>query len=105
LELKHFRRQVMVHEVLRADEIEGWHGEIRDGHVIDAEEDEDKADDDTDQAELSDEDEEADDEELADDEMSEEDEESEDEDEDEEEDVPRRQRRRPTGKAVRGGAR
>jgi len=34
LELKHFRRHVMNHAILDADEIEGWRGEIRDGEVV-----------------------------------------------------------------------
>lgn len=34
LELKHFRRHVMAHALLRAEEIEGWRGEIRDGEVV-----------------------------------------------------------------------
>ncbi|HEV7785003.1 MAG TPA: SRPBCC family protein, partial [Thermoanaerobaculia bacterium] len=34
LEFKHFRRHVMVHSVLKADEIEGWRGEIREGEVV-----------------------------------------------------------------------
>jgi uncharacterized membrane protein len=34
LEFKHFRRHVMVHAILKADEIEGWRGEIREGEVV-----------------------------------------------------------------------
>ncbi|GAB2819889.1 hypothetical protein GCM10027176_25300 [Actinoallomurus bryophytorum] len=34
LEFKHFRRHLMVHAVLKADEIEGWRGEIREGEVV-----------------------------------------------------------------------
>jgi len=34
LEMKHFRRHVMNHAILDADEIEGWRGEIRDGEVV-----------------------------------------------------------------------
>ena len=34
LELKHFRRHVMSHVILRPDEVEGWRGEIRDGEVV-----------------------------------------------------------------------
>lgn len=34
LELKHFRRHVMTHTVLHADELEGWRGEIRDSQVV-----------------------------------------------------------------------
>ncbi len=33
LELKHFRRHVMVNQLLHEDEIEGWRGEIHDGEV------------------------------------------------------------------------
>ncbi|WP_081292917.1 SRPBCC family protein [Mycobacterium colombiense] len=35
LELKNFQREVMMHAVLHPDEVEGWHGEIRDGEVVD----------------------------------------------------------------------
>jgi len=34
LELKHFRRYVMTQSLTRADEIEGWRGEIRDSEVV-----------------------------------------------------------------------
>jgi uncharacterized membrane protein len=34
LEFKHFRRHLMVHALLKADEIEGWRGEIREGEVV-----------------------------------------------------------------------
>ncbi|GAA1850059.1 SRPBCC family protein [Actinomadura bangladeshensis] len=34
LELKHFRRFVMTQSLTRADEIEGWRGEIRDSEVV-----------------------------------------------------------------------
>ncbi|MFC7561669.1 SRPBCC family protein [Actinomadura namibiensis] len=34
LELKHFRRHVMTRSLLKADEIEGWRGEIRDSEVV-----------------------------------------------------------------------
>ncbi|MGC4951816.1 SRPBCC family protein [Actinomadura citrea] len=34
LELKHFRRYVMTNSLPRADEIEGWRGEIRDSEVV-----------------------------------------------------------------------
>jgi uncharacterized membrane protein len=47
LELKHFRRYVMTHSLTRADEIEGWRGEIRDSEVVrtheEAMEDEEKS--------------------------------------------------------------
>ena len=34
LELKHFRRHVMMNTILAPDEVEGWRGEIEDGEVI-----------------------------------------------------------------------
>ncbi|TDB92971.1 SRPBCC family protein [Actinomadura sp. 7K534] len=34
LELKHFRRFVMTQSLTRADEVEGWRGEIRDSEVV-----------------------------------------------------------------------
>ncbi|HKS49760.1 MAG TPA: SRPBCC family protein [Amycolatopsis sp.] len=34
LELKHFRRHMMVHAILQPDEIEGWRGEIHDAKVV-----------------------------------------------------------------------
>ncbi|PQP17138.1 SRPBCC family protein [Rhodococcus opacus] len=40
LELKHFGRHVMTQSVLHPDEVEGWRGEIRDGEVVEPEEDE-----------------------------------------------------------------
>ncbi|WAM15103.1 SRPBCC family protein [Rhodococcus sp. JS3073] len=40
LELKHFARQVMTQSVLHPDDVEGWRGEIRDGEVVEPEEDE-----------------------------------------------------------------
>jgi len=39
LELKHFRRHMMAHALLEADEIQGWRGEIRDGEVVKSHED------------------------------------------------------------------
>jgi uncharacterized membrane protein len=39
LELKHFRRFVMTQSLTRADEIEGWRGEIRDSEVVRTHED------------------------------------------------------------------
>ncbi|GAA2719963.1 SRPBCC family protein [Actinocorallia aurantiaca] len=39
LELKHFRRHMMAHAILEADEIQGWRGEIRDGEVVKSHED------------------------------------------------------------------
>ncbi|WP_197320002.1 SRPBCC family protein [Saccharomonospora sp. NB11] len=35
LELKHFRRHVMTQTLLNPDEVEGWHGTIHDGEVVD----------------------------------------------------------------------
>ncbi|MFV9454283.1 SRPBCC family protein, partial [Rhodococcus sp. NM-2] len=40
LELKHFARHVMTQSILHPDEVEGWRGEIRDGEVVEPEEDE-----------------------------------------------------------------
>ncbi|OOL29836.1 cyclase [Rhodococcus rhodochrous] len=34
LELKHFERHVMTESVLHAEDIQGWHGEIRDSEVV-----------------------------------------------------------------------
>lgn len=34
LELKHFRRHVMAHLLLKPDDLEGWRGEIRDSEVV-----------------------------------------------------------------------
>ncbi|WP_307800901.1 SRPBCC family protein [Actinomadura violacea] len=39
LELKHFRRHVMTQSLTRADEVEGWRGEIRDSEVVTSHED------------------------------------------------------------------
>ncbi|WP_236733895.1 SRPBCC family protein, partial [Prescottella equi] len=48
LELKHFRRQVMIQTLLHPDDVEGWHGEIRDGEVVPEEDlDEEPEDEDT----------------------------------------------------------
>ncbi|PSR60610.1 cyclase [Nocardia sp. MDA0666] len=38
LELKHFQRHVMTDAVLHSDDIVGWHGEIRDGEVVEDDE-------------------------------------------------------------------
>jgi uncharacterized membrane protein len=35
LELKNFQREVMTQTLLHPDEVEGWHGEIHDGEVVD----------------------------------------------------------------------
>ncbi|WP_371113009.1 SRPBCC family protein [Rhodococcus sp. JVH1] len=40
LELKHFARHVMTQSILHPDDVEGWRGEIRDGQVVEPEEDE-----------------------------------------------------------------
>ncbi|QQZ17065.1 SRPBCC family protein [Rhodococcus sp. 21391] len=40
LELKHFARHVMTQTILHPDDVEGWRGEIRDGQVVEREEDE-----------------------------------------------------------------
>ncbi|MDF2894161.1 MAG: hypothetical protein K0Q46_947 [Rhodococcus erythropolis] len=40
LELKHFQRHAMTQSILHPDEVEGWRGEIRDGEVVEPEEDE-----------------------------------------------------------------
>ncbi|MFI0817640.1 SRPBCC family protein [Streptomyces sp. NPDC021098] len=40
LELKHFRRHLMAEVLLNPDEIEGWRGEIREGEVVEAEDEE-----------------------------------------------------------------
>lgn len=40
LELKHFQRHAMTKSILHPDEVEGWRGEIRDGEVVEPEEDE-----------------------------------------------------------------
>jgi len=45
LELKHFRRHVMSHALLHADDIEGWRGEIHDGEVSDQSEEDQSAED------------------------------------------------------------
>lgn len=41
LELKHFRRHMMTWALLNPDEIEGWHGRIKDGEVVEEEGDSD----------------------------------------------------------------
>ncbi|QSE89873.1 SRPBCC family protein [Rhodococcus pseudokoreensis] len=83
LELKHFGRHVMTQSILHPDELEGWRGEIRDGKVVEPEEDEARPDEDEqDEAQLDEGDEdETDDSAETDEDESEEPEES---DEDEE---------------------
>ncbi len=46
LELKHFQRYAMVHELLHRDDVEGWRGEIRDSHVVDEQDEDQRAPDD-----------------------------------------------------------
>ena len=46
LELKHFARHVMTQTILHPDDLEGWRGEIRDGKVVEPEEDEAQPDED-----------------------------------------------------------
>ncbi|MFQ6226760.1 SRPBCC family protein [Nocardia sp. NPDC002869] len=84
LELKHFERYVMTEAVLRPDDIVGWHGEIRDGEVV--EDDETARRREQEEAEGEDtegEGEGAEDEGAADEEPTDEDEEDEEEDEEE----------------------
>ncbi len=99
LELKHFRRHVMMQAMLHPDDLEGWRGEIHDSKVTKSDEDarkeqEDEGDDDADD-EYDDEydDEGAEDEDEEDEDEDEEDEDEEDdgaeEDEDDEEDDDR----------------
>lgn len=42
LELKHFQRHVMTQTLLHPDDVEGWRGEIHDGHVADQDQDQDE---------------------------------------------------------------
>jgi uncharacterized membrane protein len=120
LELKHFRRQVMMDSVLHPDDVEGWRGEIHDGDVAvsddEAREREDAEDEDYDDEAEDEYDDEADDEDYddeADDEADDEgayDEEADDEESDEPEEAeddapPRRKsarRSRPRAAAGRG---
>ncbi|WP_433723127.1 SRPBCC family protein [Nocardia sp. CA-129566] len=84
LELKHFQRHVMTEAVLHSDDIVGWHGEIRDGEVVEDDEtarreeqaDADRDDEETDEAE--------------EDEVEEQDADQRDMDEEEEREPPRR---------------
>ncbi|WP_430951277.1 SRPBCC family protein [Rhodococcus sp. 24CO] len=84
LELKHFQRHVMTQAILHPDDIEGWRGEIRDGQVVEAEEDETQLDEgeETDETDEYEEPEETDEDEEPEEEP--EDEEPEETDEDEE---------------------
>ncbi|MFI2229928.1 SRPBCC family protein [Nocardia testacea] len=82
LELKHFERYVMTEAVLSPDDIVGWHGEIRDGEVV--EDDETARRREQEEVEgAEDEGEGAEDEGAADEELTDEDEEDEGEEEDE----------------------
>jgi len=108
LELKHFARHVMTQSVLHPDEVEGWRGEIRDGEVVEPEEDEAQPEEseeleESDEAEGEEpEDEEA--EETNEDETEETDEDAGEEEEEEEEEAPpppkRRGRPRKTAAAA-----
>ncbi|WP_306307142.1 SRPBCC family protein [Nocardia cerradoensis] len=129
LELKHFQRHVMTDAVLHGDDIVGWHGEIRDGKVVEDDEtarqreeeenaeedheegnaDEDNADEDNADEEAFD-DEEPDETEDEEDEDDEQDEDQHDSDEEEEPEPPRRRtaaRKRSVTRRPRvsGGAR
>ncbi|OXR42326.1 hypothetical protein B7C42_05525 [Nocardia cerradoensis] len=129
LELKHFQRHVMTDAVLHGDDIVGWHGEIRDGKVVEDDEtarqreeeenaeedhDEDNADEDNADEDNADEeafdDEEPDETEDEEDEDDEQDEDQHDSDEEEEPEPPRRRtaaRKRSVTRRPRvsGGAR
>ncbi|ABG92040.1 conserved hypothetical protein [Rhodococcus jostii RHA1] len=50
LELKHFARHVMTQSILHPDDVEGWRGEIRDGQVVEPEEDEAETEDEQDES-------------------------------------------------------
>ncbi|SED65431.1 SRPBCC family protein [Rhodococcus koreensis] len=109
LELKHFGRHVMTQSVLHPDEVVGWRGEIRDGEVVEPDEEETQPDesdelDETDETDET-EGEESEDEEPEQDESeqdeseqeepeeTDEDESEEEEEEEEEEETPPRARR------------
>ena len=49
LELKHFARHVMTQTILHPDDLEGWRGEIRDGQVVEPEQDETEPEDEQDE--------------------------------------------------------
>lgn len=130
LELKHFERHVMTEAVLHAEDIQGWHGEIRDSEVVKddetarrEEEEQEQEDQEQDVGDEGAEDELAeeeteDEEELPEDELSEEEDEEElpeDQDEEDEglqdeadeepEEEPAPARRRRAGTSTRKGAR
>ncbi|WP_439956418.1 SRPBCC family protein [Nocardia nova] len=116
LELKHFQRHVMTDAVLHSDDIVGWHGEIRDGEVVEDDEtarqreeaDEARADEEADEEAGEEGDEEADEEagEEGDEDADEETDEDEQEEDEEEEPEPPRRRTRPGNRPSRvsGGA-
>ncbi|MGW6331703.1 SRPBCC family protein [Nocardia rhamnosiphila] len=95
LELKLFERHVMTEAVLRPDDIVGWHGEIRDGEVVEDDEtarrrEQEEAEDREGEGEETEEEGEgAEDEGAADEEPTDEDEEDEEEDEEADEDEER----------------
>ncbi|WIX75121.1 SRPBCC family protein [Amycolatopsis carbonis] len=120
LELKHFRRHVMTEDLLNPDDIEGWHGEIHDGQVVEQEDedtdrDESAPDQDEEAADTgSEQDEDVESEEEPEEESEEEPEEEEPEDSDEttedtdeepEEERPRRGRARAGAGRSRGSKR
>lgn len=82
LELKHFRRHVMTEDLLHPDDVEGWHGEIHDSHVVEPDEDQDEGQDEE-RADTEDEQDSADTETEEDEEAESEEEPAEDEDFDE----------------------
>ncbi|MEU4674653.1 SRPBCC family protein [Amycolatopsis sp. NPDC023774] len=110
LELKHFRRHVMTEDLLHPDDVEGWHGEIHDGQVVErqdedtdrddsadteAEQDEESADTGSEEDEAAESEDEPDEEEESEEEPEEEEpEETEDTDEAAEEERSRRGRAR-----------
>ncbi|MGW6421720.1 SRPBCC family protein [Nocardia sp. NPDC055053] len=101
LELKNFQRHVMTEAVLHSDDVVGWHGEIRDGEVVEDDEtarraEEENPEDDTSEDDEVPDDEEEDEEEDEDDE--EEDEHEADEPEPDEEEEPAPSRRRPAAR-------
>ncbi|CAG7625093.1 SRPBCC family protein [Rhodococcus opacus] len=49
LELKHFARHAMTQTILHPDDLEGWRGEIRDGQVVEPEQDETEPEDEQDE--------------------------------------------------------
>ncbi|MGW5147368.1 SRPBCC family protein [Rhodococcus koreensis] len=96
LELKHFGRHVMTQSVLHPDEVVGWRGEIRDGEVVEPDEQEAQPDesDELDEAdEADDEEPEQDESEREEPEETDEDESEDESEEEEEEEAPPRARR------------